>query len=190
MGHWLAAAVAATSCGPLAATDFVLTYAGTGSAHFYPSPPFTFSEAGAGTVSVGPMLAAITSAGQISGFSFTVDLTISNGSTPEGGGVLTYGLSDLLDFRDSISDGRFTGFSFQMLTKRGTGYYAIGESFGGSDNGGQSCGPISSGGALVLSPPVPEPATWASLLAGLCLTGALMRRRTARVPAAAGCPAG
>lgn len=183
----LCAAAALTLAGPVSATTFTLAYSGAVS--FQP-PNFggtvRLDETGNGRLTLDTTLSDISLAAGLSDFSFTTDLQetvlpVNQPSTTFSAGSVTYGLADLSSFDATLVNGAITSLSFQ--TKAKSVYYGGGStvSFYDFDGSGGSLlhagGPSPLGSIRVTPPAVPEPASWATMLAGFGVIGGVVRRR-------------
>lgn len=84
-------------------------------------------------------------------------------------------LANALAYDDDAGPGSNAFFSFGLTT--GTSYFAVAAGFANTDFGAFSLDISGPGAVLVGGAGVPEPASWAMLIAGFGLIGATLRRR-------------
>ena len=182
----LALAAILAFAAPVSATVFGLEYSGTAS--FQPprsGDTIRLDELGYGRFDVDTSLTSISLSSGLADFAFTTEMTETRTSFVRppmtyAAGKVTYSLADLDSFEATLSNGQITSLSFFTKTKsvgyaggnavsfsnfRGTGFSSV---FGG----GQQPRPV---GNVTTS--VPEPASWALMLAGFGAIGAALRRR-------------
>jgi PEP-CTERM motif len=132
---------------------------GVGTAVPYKATPFTVSASGSYTF-------LLTTVGTYDPFLLLYG-TAFNAATP---------LTNLLALNDDFSSGNFnqSGFTFALLA--GTSYFAIATGFDNTDFGDYTLA-INGPGTVNVGGAVPEPTTWAMLLAGFGIVGGALRRR-------------
>lgn len=143
--------------GGVAATDTGYTY-GAGAAPAITAVGYTNSLPGATTT-------------MLFGIDYVLD-TLVLINNPNGGSISTVGALGFDVGADASFDILSTGEAF---LSSGTGFYTVNLSTGAATRTGTTAGLRN-----IAAAPVPEPATWLTMILGFGLLGGLLRRRTAR----------